>query len=151
MRSYIQLVNFQIKYLQLELMNLSNKSTGDLQRVEFQSQISENHFRLVAGGQFQVGMHLIPSVCLYVYLTTAKWINDQFLILAGGCCVNLPDHSPAIYTSHRIRRFGTQTSITNFLSFKKKFWVKRHTSIFIKSAFGRKFHQCSFCWDYFSK
>ena len=51
-------------------MNLSNQSTGDLQRVEltsFQSQISDDHFRLVAGGQFQVGMHLIPSVCLNVY------------------------------------------------------------------------------------
>ena len=46
-------------------MSISNQPLNELEKMElmsFQTQISEDHFRLTAGGQFQVGLHLIPSV-----------------------------------------------------------------------------------------
>ena len=46
-------------------MNVSNHPLSDSEKLElisFQIQISEDHFRVTAGGQFQVGRHLIPSV-----------------------------------------------------------------------------------------
>ncbi len=49
----------------MELMKISNQPLNESEKLElisFETQISEKHFRVTAGGQFEVGMHLIPSV-----------------------------------------------------------------------------------------
>ena len=51
--------------LKLELLKISNQPLTESEKLElisFETQISEEHFRVTAGGQFQVGQHLIPSV-----------------------------------------------------------------------------------------
>jgi hypothetical protein len=51
--------------LKMELMKISNQPLNESEKLElisFETQISEEHFRVTAGGQFEVGMHLIPSV-----------------------------------------------------------------------------------------
>ena len=62
----------------MELMKISNQPLNESEKLElisFETQISEKHFRVTAGGQFEVGMHLIPSVSVLKKIITSMIQN----------------------------------------------------------------------------